>query len=100
MIIGKNKSISNLCAFVPNVADINNIQLIDNEWRELLDFDFNEHNLVEEQDIEKCWYTIFRVRRCDGSEVFPHLKKLSLSNFNCTYFYSQYRTNIFTNKFK
>ena len=30
-----------------------------------------EYNLVE-----KFFYTKFRVRRCNGSEVFPHLKNL------------------------
>ena len=53
MIKGKNKSITNLFAFVPNVVDINKIQLIADEWRELLHFDFKEYNLVKEKDIEK-----------------------------------------------
>ena len=74
--IKKNKSISNLCTFVSDVVDINNIQLIDDEWPELLHFDFKEHNLVEEQGIEKSWYTIYRVRRYDGSDVFQNFKNL------------------------
>ena len=42
VIKGTNTSISNLCAFVPNVVAIN-LQLIDDEWRELLHFDFIRH---------------------------------------------------------
>lgn len=70
------KSVSGLLSFVPNVVNLNHVQDIDDEWRELLHFNFEYYNILEERSIERFWQVIFSTKRCDGLELFPNLKKM------------------------
>ena len=74
----RTRSITELCMCFPNLIAAADLQLADNEWREIRFLDFaslfpNENfDLI---DIELFWKVILNQRRADSSVAFPILKK-------------------------
>lgn len=100
VIKGQVKSISKLCSFVPTVIGSENIQEVDDEWRELRHFNFKQCNLLQEKSIERFWEVVLSAKRCNGSEMFPFLKKfvyavlsVTVSTANVERIFSQINLN-------
>lgn len=61
-----DKCINNISFFC-----IDNIQLVDSEWRQIRNIDFKNLSLLESTDVQIFWQRILSLKNCDGTLCFP-----------------------------